>query len=96
MWLQTIKVRGCGEGDGDRASLIVCIFQCPSPVFSGGGRGIDVAQLLLQAYPEALRVKGFHNRTPLDCALLRLEEKDEATQLFPSDPLFALLKAGGR
>ncbi len=53
-------------------------------------------ELLLQAYPEAVSVKGWKQWTPLDKALKRVEkELDHTTQLSASDPLIMLLSSGG-
>ncbi len=53
-------------------------------------------QQLLQAYPEAINIKGAHGETPLDSALKRVKRKIEhSTRLSASDPLIKLLKSGG-
>ncbi len=55
-----------------------------------------MVELLLQAYPEAVSVKGWSQRTPLKNALVRVKVKfGNTTQLSASDPLIALLRAGG-
>jgi hypothetical protein len=53
-----------------------------------------VVKLLLQAYPEALSLKGWSQCTPLETVLMRVEEKfDDTTQLSVTDPLITLLIA---
>ncbi len=55
-----------------------------------------MVELLLQANPEAVSVKGWSQCTPLEIVLKRVENKlDSTTELSASDPLIALLKAGG-
>ncbi len=49
-----------------------------------------MARLLLEAYPEAVSVKGWSNRTPLASAQQRVEKQ----WLSVSDLLIALLKDG--
>ncbi len=62
----------------------------------GGNKGTAVVELLLQVYPEAVRIRGFNSWTPLDHALKRVAKQlDGTTQLSASDPLIKLLKAGG-
>jgi hypothetical protein len=66
------------------------------PPSIGGDKGVAVVEALLQAYPEAVSVTGSKQRTPLEKALVRVENKfDNTTKLSASDPLVALLKAGG-
>ncbi len=55
-----------------------------------------MVEMLLQASPEAVSVKDSNNETPLDYVLKRVEKTlNHNTHLSASDPLIALLKAGG-
>jgi ankyrin repeat protein len=68
----------------ERLSLLTprSLFSCDA----GGDKGVAVAELLLQAYPEAASIKNKDNETPLGIALKHVSA---------SDPLITLLMAGG-